>query len=67
MTELDIEELERKVTVSDSVIVEEARSVEALADHLGENVRNVLLEMGARLDEEEFAEVIERGRKDTSS
>ena len=67
MTELDIEELERKVTVSDSVIVEEARSVEALADHLGENVRNVLLEMGARLDEEEVAEVIERGRKDTSS
>ena len=67
MTELEIEELERKVTVSDSVIVEEARSVEALADHLGENVRNVLLEMGARLDEEEVAEVIERGRKDTSS
>ena len=67
MTELDIEELERKVTVSDSVIVEEARSVEALVDHLGENVRNVLLEMGARLDEEEVAEVIERGRKDTSS
>ena len=67
MTELEIEELERKVTVSDSVIVEEARSVEALADHLGENVRNVLLEMGARLDEEEVAEVIERCRKDTSS
>ena len=67
MTELEIEELERKVTVSDSVIVEEARSVEALADHLGENVRNVLLEMGARIDEEEVAEVIERGRKDTSS
>ena len=67
MTELEIEELERKVTVSDSVIVEEARSVEALVDHLGENVRNVLLEMGARLDEEEVAEVIERGRKDTSS
>ena len=30
MTELGIEELERKVTGSDSIIVEEARSVEAL-------------------------------------
>ena len=35
MTELEIEELERKVTGSDSVIVEEARSVEALPEHLG--------------------------------
>ena len=63
MTELEIEELERKVTGRDSVIVEEARSVE------------VLPEMGAKeqvdsLDEEEvaiamkIAEVIERGRKD---
>ena len=33
MTELEIEELERKVTGSDSVIVKEARSVEALPDH----------------------------------
>ena len=75
MTELEIEELERKVTGSDSVIVEEARSVEALPDHVGEDVRNVLPEMGAEeqadsLDEEEvvivmeIAEVIERGRKD---
>ena len=32
MTELEIEELERKVTLSD-VIVEETRSVEALRDH----------------------------------
>ena len=74
MTELEIEELERKVTGSDSVIVEEARSVEALPDHVGEDVRNVLPEMGAEeqadsLDEEEvaivmeIAEVIERGRK----
>ena len=58
-----------------SVIIEEARSVEALSDHVGEDVRNVLPEMGAEkqadsLDEEEvpnvmeFAEVIERGRKD---
>ena len=31
MTELEIEELERKVTGSDSVIVEEERSVEAFA------------------------------------
>ena len=75
MTELEIEELERKVTGSDSVIVEEARSVEALPDQVEEDARNVLLEMGAEeqadsLDEEEvaivieIAEVIERGRKD---
>ena len=64
MTELEIEELERKVTGSDSVIVEEARSVEALPDHVGEDVRNVLPEMGAEeqadsLDEEEIAIVME--------
>ena len=47
MTELEIEELERKVTGSDSVIVEEAGSVEALPDHVGEQVRNFLSEMGA--------------------
>ena len=75
MTELEIEELQRKVTGSDSVIVEEARSVGVLPDHVGEDVRNVLPEMGAEeqadsLDEEEvaivmeIAEVIERGRKD---
>ena len=75
MTELEIEELERKVTGSDSVIVEEARSVEAFPDHVGEAVRNVLQEMGVEeqadnLYEEEVAivkeneEVIERGRKD---
>ena len=75
MTELEIEELERKVTRRDSVIVEEASSDEALTDHVGEAVRNVLPEMGAEqqadsLDEEEvvivmeIAEVIERGRKD---
>ena len=63
MTELEIEELERKVTGSDSVIVEEARSVETLPDHLGEDVRNVLPERGAEeqsdsLDEEEVAIVI---------
>ena len=74
MIELEIEELERKVTGSDSVIVEEARSVEALPDQVGEDVRNVLPEMGAEeqadsLDEEEvvivieIAEVIERGRE----
>ena len=38
----EIEELEWKVTGSDSVIVEEARSVEALPDHAGEDVGNVL-------------------------
>ena len=75
MTELEIEELGRKVTGNDSVIVEEARNVEALSDHVGEDVRNVLPEMGGQeqadsVDEEEvaidmeIAEVIERGRKD---
>ena len=38
MTELEIEELERKVTRSDHVIVAEARSVEALPDQV-EDVR----------------------------
>ena len=47
ITELEIEQLERKVTGSDSVIVEEARRFEALPDHIGEDVRNVLPEMGA--------------------
>ena len=72
--ELEVEELERKVTGSDIVIVEEARSVEALPNYVGEDVRNVLSEMGAEeltdsLDKEEvaifieIAEVIERGRK----
>ena len=74
VTELEIEELEM-VTGSDSVIVEEERSVEALPDHVGEDVRNVLPEMGAEeksdsLDEEEvaifmeIAEMIERYRRD---
>ena len=36
MTELEIEELEKKVIGSDSVIVEETRSVEGLPDHVGE-------------------------------
>ena len=74
MNESEIEELERKVTGNDSVIVEEARNVEALSDHVGADVRNVLPEMGAEekadsLDEEvaivmEIADVIERGSKD---
>ena len=75
MTELEIEELERKVTGSDTVIAAEARSVEALPDQVGEDRRNVLPEMGAEeqadsLDEQEVAivieitEVIEGGRKD---
>ena len=60
MTELEIEELERKVTGSDSVIVEEARSVKVLPDHEREEVRNFLPEMGVEdqadsLDEEEVA------------
>ena len=74
MTELEKEELERNVTESDIVIVAEARSVEALPDQVGVDMRNVLPEMGAEeqadsLDEEEvaivmqIAEVIERGKK----
>ena len=64
MTELEIEELERKVTWSDSVIVAEARSIEALPDHVGEDVRNVLPEMGAEeqansLDDKDVAIVME--------
>ena len=47
MAELELEELERKVTGSHSVIVEQARSVEVLPNKVGEDVRNVLLEMGA--------------------
>ena len=47
---------------SDSVIVQEARSVETLPDRVGEDVRNVLWKWG---EEEvaiviEIAEVIER-------
>ena len=47
MAELQIKELERKVTGSDSVIVEEARSAEALPDHVVEDVRNVFQQIGA--------------------
>ena len=75
MTEVKKEELERKVTGSNSVIVEEVRSVEALPGRVGEDVRNVLPEMGVEeqadsLDEEEvaivmeIAEVMERDRED---
>ena len=64
MTELEIEELERKVTGSDSIIAAEARSVEALPDQVGENRTNVLPEMGAEeqadsLDGEEVAIAME--------
>ena len=53
-----------KVTGSDSLIVKDARSVEALPGHVGEDMRNVLPEMGAEeqadsLDEEEVAIVME--------
>ena len=64
MTELEIEELHKKVTGSVSAVVEEARSVEALPDHVAEDVRNILPEMGAEeqagsLDEEEVAIAME--------
>ena len=45
MTELETEQLERKVTGNDSLIVEEARSLEAMLDDEGEDVRDVLLQM----------------------
>ena len=59
ITEVEIEELERKVTGSNSAIVEEAKSVEALPDHAEEDVRNVLREMGA----EEQADSLEMCQK----
>ena len=37
--------IEMKATGSNSDIVEEVRSVDALPGHVGEDVRNVLLEM----------------------
>ena len=46
MTELEIEELKRKVTGGDTLTVEKARSIEALPDHVGGDVRSVLLEWG---------------------
>ena len=57
MTELQIGELERKVTGSDSFIAAEARNVEGLLAQVGEDRRNVLPEMRAEkqadsLDEE---------------
>ena len=69
MTELKIEELERKVTGSDSVIVEEARSVVAFPDHVGEDVRNALPELRAEeqadsVDEEEVASLMKICRSD---
>ena len=75
MNELEIEELERKITVSHSVIAAEARRVAVLPDQVGEDRTNFLLEMGAEeqvdsLDEKEvaivipIAQVIENGRKD---
>ena len=64
MAELEIEELERKVTGSHSVIAAEARNVEALSDDVGEDRKNVSPEMGAEeqadsLDEKEVAIVME--------
>ena len=52
--------MERKVTGSDSVTAKDARSVEILPDHVGEDERNVLPEMEAEeqadsLDEERLS------------
>ena len=63
MTELEIEEVEMKVTGSDSIIAAEARKVEALPDQVGEDRRNVFPVMGAEeqanLQDEEVAIVME--------
>ena len=64
MTELEIEELDGKVTGSDSVIAAGVRSDEVLPDQVGEDRRNVFPEMGAEeqadsLDEEKVAIVME--------
>ena len=63
MNEFEIKALKRKVTESDSVI-EDARSVEAWPDHVGEDVRNALPQKGAEeqadsLDKEEATIVME--------
>ena len=47
MAELEIEQQERKVTGSDSLIVKEAASVQALRNYVAESVKNVLPEMTA--------------------
>ena len=64
MTKLEIEELERKVTGSDSVVAAEAGSVESLPDQVGTDRRSVLPKMGAEeqagsLDEKEVPIVME--------
>ena len=43
MTELEIEQLERKVTWSDTVIAQETRSVEAFPDRAGKEQKSRLL------------------------
>ena len=78
MTELEIEELDRKVTGSDSVIPAEARRVEALPEQVGEDKRSVLPDVAAEeqagsLDEEvvviamAIPEMIDKGSKDKLS
>ena len=68
MTEVEIEELERKVTGSASVVVEEPRSAEAFRDKKREeDMRFFLLELGSEeqsdsLDKEEVAIVMEIAR-----
>ena len=56
MTELETKEMERKVTGSDSIIVEEAGNVEDLPDHVREDVINVLPQM----ESEEQAESLDQ-------
>ena len=74
-TELEIEDLESKVTGSGNVIVEETRRAEVLPDHVEKDVRKFLPEIGIveladSPDEEEvvivieIADGIEMGRKE---
>ena len=60
MTELETEKLERKVTGSDSFLVEMAGSVVALPDHVGEDVRSVLPEMGAKEQADKYSITVKR-------
>ena len=60
MTDLEIEELERKATGSNSDIVEEVRSVDALPGHVGRREKCFVgNEQADSLDEEEVATVME--------
>jgi len=75
MTQLELEELERKITENDSSIDEEDRKVEVVVNNTADDLRNILTvseseEEPVSLQEEEItiieeiAEVLESGKKD---